>query len=369
MNQQDAAWKRFRLGVRDPNPLASTQAFWRGASQTATVGMALILFVTALYFARTILLPVTLALVIGTMLAPLTKAASRIGVPTMLTAALLVLGFIGLISMGIIFSADPVREWIAKAPEIGAALKDKLHVLDTPLAALNQIRQTLTGFTRGASPDVITVDVRGGLLEPMVSVLSPAIGQLLLFFGTLFFYLAGHNSIQKYLIAIFRHRETRLRALRTMRDLEHNLAKYLGVVTVINGAIGIFVAIGAHFIGLPAPYAWGVLAFVLNFVPYIGPGTTLITLFAVGLVSFPSVSHALIAPACFLGLSTLEGQVVTPSVVGRTLTVNPMMVFLAIAFWAWLWGPVGALLANPLLIVSIVALKHLFPKQEVSLPD
>ena len=315
------------------------------------------------------MLPITLALVIGTMLAPLTKTAGRVGVPAPLTAGLLVLGFLGAVSLGIMLSADPVREWIGKAPEIGAALKEKLHVLDAPLAALNEIRQTLTGFTRGASPDVITVDVRGGLLEPMVSVLFPAIGQLLLFFGTLFFYLSGHNSIQQYLVAVFRHRDARLRALRTMRDLEHNLANYLGIVTLINFAIGVLVTIGAYFIGLPAPFAWGVLAFVLNYVPYIGPGVTLITLFGVGLVSFPSLSYALLAPACFLGLSTMEGQVVTPNIIGRTLTVNPMMVFLAIAFWAWLWGPFGALLANPLLIVSMVALKHLFPKQEVTLPD
>jgi predicted PurR-regulated permease PerM len=367
MNRAETAWKRFRLDIRDANPLETPQAFWRGASQTATVGMFLIFFVGALYLARTILLPITLALVIGTMLAPLTKTASRFGVPAPLTAAFLVLGFFAAVSVGIMLAADPVREWIGKAPEIGAILKEKLHVLDAPLAALNEIRQSLS--SRSAESGIITVDVSTGVLQPVVSVLSPAIGQLLLFFGTLFFYLAGHNSIQQYLIAVFGHREARLRALRTMRDLEHNLANYLGIVTAINFVIGTLVAIGAYFIGLPAPVAWGVLAFVLNYVPYIGPGVTLVTLFGVGLISFPSLSYALLAPACFLGLSTLEGQIVTPSIIGRTLTVNPMMVFLAIAFWAWLWGPFGALLANPLLIVSMVALKHLFPKQTVTLPD
>jgi predicted PurR-regulated permease PerM len=369
MNKADTAWQRFRLGVRDAKPLETPQQFWRGASQTATVGMFLIFFVTALYFARSILLPVTLALVIGTMLSPLTKTAGRYGVPAPLTAALLVLGFFAIISVGIMLSADPVREWIGKAPQIGEVLRNKLHVLDAPLAALNEIRQSLSGLARSADPGVITVDVSTGILQPVVSILSPAIGQLLLFFGTLFFYLSGHNSIQQSLVAVFRHREARLRALHTMRDIERNLASYLGVVTAINFTIGILVAVGAWAIGLPAPFAWGVLAFVLNYVPYIGPATTLVTLFAVGLISFPSLGYALIAPACFLGLSTIEGQIVTPSVIGRTLTVNPMMVFLAIAFWAWLWGPIGALLANPLLIVGLVALKHLFPKQNVTLPD
>jgi predicted PurR-regulated permease PerM len=368
MNAEESAWKRrFKLGVRDANPLSTTVAFWRAASQTATVGMFIIFLIAALYFARTILLPVTLALVIGTMLGPLTNAASRIGIPAPLTAALLVIGFLALVSIGIMWSADPVREWIGKAPEIGGVLKEKLHVLEAPLAALNEMRQTITGFTRTGN-DVITVDVRGGFLEPVVSVLSPAIGQLLLFFGALFFYLAGHNGIQQHLVAIFRRRQSRLRALRTMRDLEHNLANYLGIVTMINFGVGVLVAIIARVVGLPAPFAWGVLAFVLNYVPYIGPAGTLITLFGVGLISFPSFTYALIAPACFLCVSTLEGQFVTPSIIGRTLTVNPMMVFLAIAFWAWLWGPFGALLANPLLIVSMVVLQHVFPKHKVNLP-
>jgi predicted PurR-regulated permease PerM len=369
MNRAEMALQRFKLGVQDANPLATTQRFWRGASQTATVGMFLIFFVTALYFARTILLPITLALVIGTMLAPLTKTAARYGIPAPLTAAFLVLGFFALISVGIMLSADPVREWIGKAPQIGEVLKNKMHVLDAPLAALNEIRQSISGLAKSADPGVITVDVSTGILQPVVSVLSPAIGQLLLFFGTLFFYLSGHNTIQQSLVSVFRNRDARLRALHTMRDIERNLASYLGVVTAINFVIGMFVAAGAWVIGLPAPFAWGVLAFVLNYVPYIGPAATLVTLFAVGLISFPSLSYALIAPACFLCLSTLEGQIVTPSVIGRTLTVNPMMVFLAIAFWAWLWGPLGALLANPLLIMSMVALKHLFPKQTVTLPE
>lgn len=367
MNAPLPAWKRFRLDVRGVNPLASPQAFWRGASQTATMGMFLIALIAALSLGKSILLPITLALVIGTVLAPVTKWALRYGIPAPVTAGLLVLGFIGLVLGGIMLSADPVRGWIAEAPKIGEILKQKLQVLDHPLAALNELRQAITG-NRNAQSGVITVDVNTSILEPVLSVLTPAIGELLLFFGTLFFFLAGHDSVQQYLIAIFRNRRARLRALRIMRDFELNLANYLAVVSAINFTIGILVTIGAHLIGLPAPLAWGVLAFVLNYIPYIGPAATIVTLFGVGLISFPSLGQALIAPACYLALVTVEGQLVTPSIIGRTLTLNPLMIFLAIAFWAWLWGPFGALLANPLLIVGLVALNHLFPKRVVNLP-
>lgn len=367
MNTPLPAWKRFRLDVRGATPLATTQDFWRGASRAAAVGLFIIAFITALSLARSILMPVTLALVIGTVLAPVTKWVSRYGIPAPVTAGILVLSFIGLILGGIMLSADPVRDWIAEAPKIGQVLKEKLQVFDHPLAALNELRQAITG-NRSAQSGVITVDVNTSILEPVLSVLTPAIGELLLFFGTLFFFLAGHDSLQQFMVAIFRDRGTRLRALRIMRDFELNLSNYLAVVSVINFTIGVLVTIGAYFIGLPAPLAWGVLAFVLNFIPYIGPATAIVTLFGVGLISFPTLTQALIAPACYLGLVTLEGQVVTPSIIGRTLTLNPLMIFLAIAFWAWLWGPFGALLANPLLIVGLVALSHLFPRQTVNLP-
>jgi predicted PurR-regulated permease PerM len=154
-----------------------------------------------------------------------------------------------------------------------------------------------------------------------------------------------------------------------MNDIERNLAGYVAVVTLINFALGTIVALGAWLIGLPNPVIFGVLAAFFNYVPYVGPAIMVVVLFGVGLVSFPSLGHALIAPAGLIGLTTLEGHFITPTIIGRRITLNPLVVVLALAFWTWMWGPIGAFLAVPLSIVGLVVVSHLFPAEEVRLPD
>jgi predicted PurR-regulated permease PerM len=139
-------------------------------------------------------------------------------------------------------------------------------------------------------------------------------------------------------------------------------------VTAINFCLGVVVTIGAWLFGLPNPIIFGVLATVLNFMPYIGAGCMTLILLTVGLVTFPSLGYALIPPAAFVGVATIEGQFITPAVLGARLTLNPLAVLLALAFWAWMWGPVGAFLAVPLLIMGLVTLHHLFPPDESKLP-
>ena len=137
---------------------------------------------------------------------------------------------------------------------------------------------------------------------------------------------------------------------------------------VINLVVGIAAGMIAYFVGLPNAIAWGVLGFLLNFIPYIGALIMEAGLFMVGLVTFPTLSHALLAPLVFLALATLEGHFITPSIIGHRLTLNPLTVFLSLVFWTWLWGPVGAFLAVPLLIMALVVVDHLFPEDEPELP-
>jgi predicted PurR-regulated permease PerM len=154
-----------------------------------------------------------------------------------------------------------------------------------------------------------------------------------------------------------------------MNDIEHNLAGYLTTVTMINAALGTIVGIGTWLLGFPNPVIFGLLAAFFNYVPYVGPAAMVVVLFGVGLVSFPSLGQAAIAPACFVALTTMEGHFITPAIIGRRLTLNPLLVVLALAFWTWLWGPFGAFLATPMMIIGLVILHHLFPSDDVKLPD
>ena len=143
---------------------------------------------------------------------------------------------------------------------------------------------------------------------------------------------------------------------------------YVAIVTVINAALGTIVAGGAWLIGLPSPLILGLLAMLLNYLPYVGPACMATILFAVGFVSFPSLGLAFVAPASLIVLATLEGHLITPTVLGHRLTLDPLAVILAIAFWSWLWGPMGAFLAVPLLIVAMVIVGHIFPSYDIKLP-
>ena len=351
---------RSLFAVSDPQPVTEVARFWRTAAQSATIGMFVILFVVALSLARPVLLPVASAFVVTMMLGRLSARAERYQIPALVSAITLWLLVIAVSYGLIVLLAAPAVDWIGKAPDIGRNIQEKLHVLDRPLAALQELREALLPSEKKGS---IGVDIIS-FVQPALLVVTPAIGQTFIFFGTLFFMLLGRSQLRRVLVVFFDEREARLRTLKIMNDIEHNLTGYLSIVAMINVAIGIGGGIAAWVAGLPDPVAWAVLAFILNFIPYIGALIMEAALFMVGIVTFPTLTHALLAPLLFLGLATLEGHFITPSIMGRRLTLNPLTVFLSLVFWTWLWGPVGAFLAVPLLIMALVVVDHLFPEDE-----
>jgi predicted PurR-regulated permease PerM len=360
----DARRAGFSLAVSDPQPMTEVARFWRTAAQSATIGMFIILLVVALSLARPVLLPVASAFVVTMMLGPLSARAERYKIPSLLSAIVLWLLVIAVCYGVIILLGAPAVDWIGKAPEIGRSVQEKLHVLDRPLAALQEMRDALLPSDKKGS---LGVDIMS-FVQPALLVVTPAIGQTFIFFGTLFFMLLGRSQLRRVVVAFFDEREARLRTLKIMNDIEHNLTGYLSVVAAINVAVGICGGVAAWVAGLPDPLAWAVLGFILNFIPYIGALIVEVAMFMVGLVTFPTLTHALLAPLLFLALATLEGHFVTPSIIGHRLTLNPLTVFLSLVFWTWLWGPVGAFLAVPLLIMALVVIGHLFREDEPDLP-
>jgi len=356
----------YNLALTDPAPLAAVSTLWRTAAQASTIAMAVIVTIAALYFARPVLLPVTTAVVIGLMLGPLTKRADRAKIHPLLTAIVLWFGVCGVLYGVIVLLSQPIGDWIGKAPEIATNLSNKVHLLDRPREALESVRKALAPDNKDAAK--VSVDMVGVAQSALLYV-TPAIGELVVFFGTLFFYLAGRIQLRHVMVVFFDSREARLRMLKIISDVESNLTSYLSLVAIINAVVGIAAGVIAYFVGLPNAVAWGVLAFLLNFIPYIGAVLMELVLFGVGLVTFPSLTHAMLAPLLYLGFSTLEGHFITPSIMGRRLTLNPLTVFLSLVFWSWLWGPVGAFLAVPIVIVMLVVSSHLFGHDEPSLPS
>ena len=293
------------------------------------------------------------------------KAAARHRISPWATAIALGALLLALAGTAVTLLSRPVSEWIAKAPEFGATIKQKLYVLDRPFAALRELQDVLLPSGKAFAVEQSQL----AIVTPVLSFITPAVVETTLFFVTLIFFLATQIDSRRYMASFFTAREGKLRFIRIANDIEEHLATYVATVTIINFCLGVVVALGAWLFGLPNPIILGLIAMTLNYIPYIGAACTTLILLGVGLVSFPSLGYALVPPAAFVGAATIEGQFITPTVLGHRLTLNPLAVLLALAFWAWLWGPMGAFLAVPLTIVILVTMTHLFPPDESKLPD
>src|ERR1700722_13535024 len=166
----------------------------------------------------------------------------------------------------------------------------------------------------------------------------------------------------------FPGRDSRLRTLQIINAIEERLGGYLATVTMINFGVGAATGLTCAITGMPNPAGLGALAATLNFFPIIGPVAMFVILTVVGVISFSTISTGLIAPLVFVGLTFLEGHFITPTIIGRRLELNALAVFLALAFWTWLWGPMGGFLSSPLLIVALILKEHLMPVDSPQLP-
>lgn len=353
------------LVINDPQPLSSAGDILGAASQLSLIGIFVLLLGAALYVTRPVLMPILAAVVVAMTFAPIIKWADRRGVSAWISASLIVLALIGVVAIVVTLISAPLVSWIDRAPEIAARIKEKLYVLDIPLAALRDLQNTLMP---PAANSVKLEESQITLVAPVIAALTPAVAQIVIFAATLFFALVGQVEVRRHLTSLFGSRDAKLRFLRIVNDIEYNLASYVAVVTIINITLGAMVALGAWLFGFDNPLMLGLLTAILNYIPYIGPACMVLILFGVGLVTFPTLGYALLPPAALVATATIEGNIITPTILGHRLTLNPLIVFIAIVFWAWLWGPIGAFLALPLSIIGLVIANHLLPSDDAKLP-
>jgi len=258
----------------------------------------------------------------------------------------------------------PLVDWSTHLPDVAARLKDKLHVFDRPLA-LWQDLQGMVGGSDALSPFQMP---KFDWVQPTIEFLSPTFTEFLLFIATLILFIASWKDLRRTLIMTFADREARLRTLRILNEIEVHLGNYLLTVTLINSGVGVLTGIVCAITHMPNPAGLGALAATLNFIPIIGPVAMFAILAGVGIVALPTLSAAIIAPLAFCGIAFLEGHFVTPTIIGRRLALNALAVFLALAFWTWMWGPMGAFLSSPLLIVGLILKENLVPVASPQLP-
>jgi predicted PurR-regulated permease PerM len=331
----------------------------------ALVSLLVICVVAVLYVAKAFFLPIVMAFIVGTMLSPAASFLERRRIPRAVAAVLIVTAAGTGVAFMVGLIASPVMEWSNKLPELGSLLREKLHVFDRPLALWQQLQSML-----GGSDTLATFQMpKFEWVQPTLEFLSPTFAEFLLFVATLILFIASWKDLRRALVMHFGDRRGRLRMLKILNEIEEHLGNYLLTVTMINVGVGILTGIICAVTGMPNPAGLGALAATLNFIPIIGPVAMFVILVGVGIVAFPSIGAGLPAPAAFAAMTFLEGHFVTPTIVGRRLELNALAVFIALAFWTWLWGPMGAFLSSPLLIVALIFKEHLMPANSPQLPE
>ncbi|MDW6025937.1 AI-2E family transporter [Mesorhizobium sp. BAC0120] len=326
----------------------------------ALIGIFILSFASALYFARDFFMPVVLAFLLALTLSPVVRFMAKRGIPAALSATLLVLvAFAAIGSTGYLLSA-PVVQLISDAPSIGRQVTEKLSEFRRPFQHLLGVFQQVEQLTEVVDqPGVNRVVVaQPAIVSQAAGTLASAATSLAIMFVLSLFLLASGTMFYEKIVQSFAKLSEKKRALRIMYDVEREISRYLLTIALINSGLGLAVGLGLWVIGMPNPLLWGVAAGLLNFLPYVGATLTILTVAAMALVSFDSMSYALLAPAYIMLCDIIEGQVVTPFVLGRRLEINAVAIFIAVAFWSWLWGFVGALIAVPLLVAVKVFCDH-----------
>lgn len=331
---------------------------------TAVVGLFALSVITALCFAQPIVVPVVAAIVVGSILAPLVGRLADRGVPAPITALVAVALLAGALYVLSIALAAPASRFIEDMPRALAQLRARLDGLDALRRSVADIQTAIAGSAKAATGEKAGRDV----VETTVSIVTPAIGQLMIFLGSLLFFLWSRAGIRRHIVLAFTRREHRLAALRILNEIEADLAAYFVTITFINIGLAVVTGAGLALLGIENAWLWGAFAGVVNYIPYVGPTAVTVVLTIVGLTTQSTIVAGLAPAAMFVALATVEGHFLTPAIVGRRLAMNAFLVFLAVVFWTWLWGPIGAFLAVPLLIIAAVLARHALPSDDVQLP-
>jgi predicted PurR-regulated permease PerM len=330
------------------------------AIRFALVGIFIIAFVYALYFARDFFMPVVLAFLLALTLSPIMRFFLKRGVPAVASATLLVLFSATAIGITGYLVSGPVADLITNAPSIGREVTERLSELRKPFDHLLRISSQVDHMAEATEePGVQKVVVaQPGIISRAAGTLMSVATSIAVTFVLSLFLLASGTMFYEKIVQSFTRLTDKKRALRVVYDVEREISRYLFTIALINFGLGVAVGLGLWAIGLPNPFVWGIAAGLLNFLPYVGAILTIFGVAAISLVSFDTFSYALLAPAFVLLCNIIEGHAVTPFVVGRRLELNAVAIFIAVAFWSWLWGIVGALIAVPLLVAIKVFCDH-----------
>lgn len=329
-----------------------------GVIAVSTSGLLLLAVFYTLYFGRAFFLPITIAVMLNFLLTPAVSALSRIGLPPPFGAAVILVLFLAVVGYGTYRIWTPGIEWLERAPQSLVEAEEKLQALRKPMEAIQQAGDQVEAIARGdqgspaGSQEPREAEDEEGLGETILERARAFVtgGSVSIFL--LYFLLALDHTFLRKLASVLPNMGQRRKAVLIARSTEKDLSHYVLVRTVTNVGLGVAVGLALWILGMPNPVLWGVMAGVLNYIPYLGGLVGYAVVGVVAFTAFEDTGRALLAPGLYLLLNIIEGNILTPMILGRELRLNPVMIFTWLIFWGWIWGIPGALLAIPLLAMT-----------------
>ena len=369
----------------------------QGIPSLAVIGIFLLSLFYFLYFARPFLLPVVLALMLSFLLKPMVRLLSRFKIPQPIGAAVLLIFLVLTLGNYITLLTQPAAEWMARGPESLRQVERKVRHLLRPVERLTKAAEQVENMTKGAEtetdaakssdpasnavavaatepgPPKPTPSERAREPAPKIQIKQSNLADTMLSYTKsfltgaietivlLYFLLASGDLFMGKLVKVLPTLQDKKHAVEIAHEVQHNISIFLFTITIINICLGIIVGLSLWVLHMPNPVLWGVVAGLLNFIPYFGPITGVLILAFAGLVTTNSVGEAILPPLIYLTLHALESNFITPMILGRRLTLNPVVIFISLIFWTWIWGIPGAILSVPMLMTLKIFCDHFKP--------
>ncbi len=341
-------------------PAADTLLGGADLGRVAAVGLFVLAVLYTLHFARSFLLPIVIAVLLDFLLSPVVRAMRRLRIPEPIGAGILMIALVGGVVVAGMRLAPAASGWLTRAPATFERVERKLQEFRRPVEQVTEAARQVEAAT----------DVNGEEEAPKVQVAGPSLSEQI-FGGTTaligavtvigfltYFLLAAGDLFMQKLIRVLPQFRDKKRAVSIAREIEAQVSTHLVTIALINVGLGAATALVTWLYGLPNPVLWGLVAGLFNFVPYLGAVATTIVIGLAAIATFDSVGQALLVPATFFAVNALEGNLVTPMILGRTLMLNTVAVFIGLLFWWYIWGLPGAIIAVPMLVTLKIFCDH-----------
>jgi predicted PurR-regulated permease PerM len=328
--------------------------------KVALVGLFVLAVLYTLHLAQDFFLPIALAVLLDFLLSPVVRWLRKVGIQEPIGAGLVVLGLLGVIAAGGWYLSGPAAQWLARAPESMETVERKLQTLRRPVEQMTKAAQKVEAATEVGAEETRQVEIKGpSLSRQLFGGTAAFLGNATLVIFLTYFLLAVGDLFLQKLVTVLPQLTDKKKAVAIARETEAQISAYLLTSTFVNIGVGVVTALALWLVGMPNAALWGVVAAVLNFVPYIGAVVNMAILALAALLAFDNMTQALLVPAVFLAINIIEGNLVTPMILGSRMRLNTVALFIGLIFWFYVWGIPGAIIAVPIMAALKIMCDHI----------